>query len=582
MRIIRAMLIVACAVLSTQNARAAEPFDPFRPPTIGETIGRNVEKLISAVQNFREAGAQANQEIEAARKAFWSQYPNGPRYAATQEAFANALHAKYLYYLSIAAQEDCSGPAMTVLDRLSKLDGGIPDDAWLAFCDWISAVRVKLGAGVRPREPLPFSAISKVIPTALALEQFDWYKQARDWSEFVRAGKVPYRSWADVGKTQDPQVYAVYLLQTGKGAGPNIGVFLASHSFPAKLRAATQLFDVLAKIHSRNTMLTMAEKIMRAPRATNAAPGKPDQIVTEPYRMARADDLRKAGWNDAQATICSRQFIDDCYFDLIGPAPTTTTTQPNRTAADQARAAACDQSIAITKELAANKYGERVAAESAKNTEFFEYARELQKQQLPMAERQKRLTEKQQALQESYRLKINELDQKKTQLEQQLRQVEQQLRQADTTCDGYSPSAAQSGDRAPRRQPPAPARPPDILTNGSGPRTVPPNTSATTVQPDRSAAEKARAEACDQKAAIQGQLNANNRALADAQRKVNQDLAAYSRELVKQRLTPAESSQRYREKQEALKESDGVNAAIQKRTELQEQMRQAQKVCTAL
>jgi len=479
MRIIRVALITACVTLTANSARAQDPFDPFRLPTIGDVVARNVQQLLSGIQDFHEAGARASEEIEAARKAFWSQYPNGPRHAATEKAFADALLAKDFYYLSLAAQEDCNGPATRVLDRVSKFDGGIPTDAYLAFCDLVDAVRAHFG--VYGKKQFPFDAIAEVIPAALKLKEFDKYKQARDWSEFARAGKAPYKSWKDLEDSKDPKLYAYVLVQSPTE--------IVGHSFPVQIGASAQRFKYLADKHGNNTMLSMAEKIMHAPRGTTTAIGKPDQIVPNPDRMARADDLRKAGWTDAQSSMCSGKFISDCYLNLIGevdPASTSDSipTPPSTGGPRRGRGGAAGASVGVTQPI-------------------------------------------------------------------------------------------------PTR--PSPTRPPDVNASGSGLPTTTPNVAAAsgTAQSDRSAADQARTEACDQRSVISAQIAATNRERFEAERKMNSELSAYRQELARQHVPAAEAVKRYNEKQATLKESSGINALDQRTKQLGDQQREAQRACIA-
>src|ERR671919_387580 len=99
-RYLTAALLVVCHtvpnVLAQRKRRPADPFDGIAQ----EMLGAQIEEAVTAAINARAAGrveaADISQRVSAARRAFWSQYPNGPQRAEAQRNFADALLEKDL------------------------------------------------------------------------------------------------------------------------------------------------------------------------------------------------------------------------------------------------------------------------------------------------------------------------------------------------------------------------------------------------------------------------------------------------------------------------------------------------------
>ena len=172
------------SVLAQGGRRAPRPADPF-DGIAQEMFGAQIEEAVSAAVNARIAGREAaaaiSQRVSAARRAFWSQYPDGPKRAEAERSFGAALMEKdlmlALVYSGALACPSAPGRMGLVLSPRS-IDGGIPKGAENSFCIWVErGDSIKMG--------------DKAAATAwLKSPEYAAYKLDRDWAEYARAGKV--------------------------------------------------------------------------------------------------------------------------------------------------------------------------------------------------------------------------------------------------------------------------------------------------------------------------------------------------------------------------------------------------------
>jgi tetratricopeptide (TPR) repeat protein len=175
---------LACSWIATAAADQTErpkndPLDEIAAVSIGEFVGGGLAKAAEGAASFGKNAAEASNEIDAARKALWSQYPNGARRAQAEAEFARKLYAKDLYFLTMARVDDrCRGGVlpkqMESLRNLVKMaggeiDGGLADGTAREFCRWVEAAR------------------GKDANSAAALPEYKSYKLGRDWLPFLLA-----------------------------------------------------------------------------------------------------------------------------------------------------------------------------------------------------------------------------------------------------------------------------------------------------------------------------------------------------------------------------------------------------------
>jgi hypothetical protein len=284
-----------------QNRRPSpgpDPLDEIAAAAIFpnfEALGRAAESFAKAKENF----AQANEEIAASRKAFWAQYPNGPRFAEARAAFARNLHAKDLALFTMArldqrcrnqtTREQAMGALIGAVG--GDLDGGVLSGASGTFCRWVDG------------------AARMSVATATSHPFYESYRRDRDWYEFHNAGKVKVGSVADLYLSTDVRWYLMALVWSGMDG--DVGQPPRPPSFPDMLERAQQKVDAVIKTYGREKVVSVATRILQAPKAP------PDPPRTAAYYLANPSAL---GCGAAVSPRTFNPFRDPsvCFDELVG------------------------------------------------------------------------------------------------------------------------------------------------------------------------------------------------------------------------------------------------------------------------
>jgi tetratricopeptide (TPR) repeat protein len=273
------LFIILCEVTTTAGqvnrrrpATRSAPLDEVAAAAVFpnfEALGRAAESFAKA----KEYAAQANEEIATSRKAFWAQYPNGPRFAQAQATFARNLHAKDLSLLTMArldqrcrnqtTREQAMGALIAAAG--GDLDGGVLSGASMTFCRWVEA----------SARMSPFDVTSHPF--------YESYRRDRDWYEFYRAGEVAFGSVADFHTATDVRWYVLALVWNGMDG--DVGTPPRPPSFPDQIERAQQKVDGLVKTYGREKVFSVATRIMQAPKTPVEPPARYS------YRLANAPAL---------------------------------------------------------------------------------------------------------------------------------------------------------------------------------------------------------------------------------------------------------------------------------------------------
>ena len=104
-----------------------DPFDEIAAVSIGEFLGNSVAAAAEGLASFKQNSADVSREGDAARKAFWVQYPNGSRRAQAEAEFARKLYVKDFEGFDFYIDERVAHPQLTA--TLVELAAGEPPDA---------------------------------------------------------------------------------------------------------------------------------------------------------------------------------------------------------------------------------------------------------------------------------------------------------------------------------------------------------------------------------------------------------------------------------------------------------------------
>jgi tetratricopeptide (TPR) repeat protein len=294
-------VLLALDGLQSTTSGQARPRPSAGPDPLDEVMAGslfpNVEALGKAAESFgtaREASAQATQEIAAARKAFWAQYPNGPRFQEVQATFARKLYAKDVALLTFArVDRRCSGGVRSAQTEAlgtlisaagANIDGGVAAGASTTFCRWVEAT-TRMSASTVTSHPF-----------------YESYRRDRDWHELHRAGKVAIGSLSDLYTSNDVAWYVMALVWSGMDG--DVGQPPRPPSFPDMLERAQQKVDALVKAYGRERVFSMATRVMQAPKS--------------PVEDGRGYSYRLA---NPRALGCNPQPVPDvvvCFDELVG------------------------------------------------------------------------------------------------------------------------------------------------------------------------------------------------------------------------------------------------------------------------
>jgi hypothetical protein len=301
-------VLLAIPGLVTTTAGQTRPRPSTGPDPLDEIMAGslfpNIEAIGKAAESFgiaRENAAQASQEIAAARKAFWAQYPNGPRFKEVQATFAQKLYAKDVALLTFArVDRRCSGGVRsaqaealgTVLSAAgANIDGGVAAGASGTFCRWVEAAGGMSASSVTSH---PF---------------YESYRRDRDWQELYRAGKVRVGNLADLFNSTDVRWYVMALVWSGMDG--DVGKPPRPPSFPDNLERAQQKVDALVKTYGREKVFSVATRVMQAPKVP------PDPPRTWALYLANPSAL---GCGAAPSPGTFNPFRDPsvCFDELVG------------------------------------------------------------------------------------------------------------------------------------------------------------------------------------------------------------------------------------------------------------------------
>jgi TonB family protein len=278
-------LVVLLLIVSSPKALNAQ-FD-FELPSIGEMLAEQLTDVARLFGESRRASGNVTRDIQAARKAFWAQYPNGPKRAEAEAAFAQKLFLKDFLVAFAYMGGACVGghnptaQAMTeVMRQLGEIDGGIHDRAIEDFCRWVDDLR-KMG--------MSFTAATQWMSIGPTLKSYERYRKQRDWEEFVAAGKAPFASHGELWDSKNPYYQSLAMMMIVRDT--------TELSFPERVVAADELFNAFAKERGRETLLSASRRLIAAPKS--------------------ADGLSLRDPKAAQALGCKSTSVDRCYHELI-------------------------------------------------------------------------------------------------------------------------------------------------------------------------------------------------------------------------------------------------------------------------
>ena len=305
-RVLLSALVCSWIATATAGQTKRPKNDPFDDIPGVFSIGPMVDALGKAAEGFaamKEAYAEFDREIQAARKDYWAKYPDRPGFAQAEATFAKKLYEKDLNYLLLARVDgrcqggdlsrykNAMGTAMNMAG--GEVDGGLAGGAGSAFCTWVNAARGRTD-----------------VVAATKLPEYATYRRARDWAELVRAGRVTFASPYDLLASKDPRWYALGLIWGRNEYGIKRDA-LVEGIFPDILQRAKATFETLAKTHGREKVLGIARKVMEAPKRP------PDPKIVK-------DGLMDTGFlhlANPQAMGCVTLYanVDECFFQLLLP-----------------------------------------------------------------------------------------------------------------------------------------------------------------------------------------------------------------------------------------------------------------------
>ena len=244
-KIVAAML---CAAMLWTSGALADRFDPCDPryhpitPPDCTAAGRAGKHL----GEMRQAIAEENVAIAAARKRFWETYPDKPGAAEARDEFGKRLDGKDSYYLWVTLT-DALGGVKSVDTVGGKLDGGIPRYASFEFRDWVEAIKFNLGEKSLTDALLknPLALEERLVKAMAASEKKrDIYLFERDWGEFDAVGREP-------AGLDDPAMYFPALCVRGQ---------------KISWEDALAEFDGIVKALGKDNVLRAIQQVHAAPR----------------------------------------------------------------------------------------------------------------------------------------------------------------------------------------------------------------------------------------------------------------------------------------------------------------------------
>ena len=585
------------------------------PARIGAITAVTLKQAMTQAAEFAATKQRITAEIDRARRQYWECYPSCANLAKLGDDFGSWLFTKELFYLDLERFEEIEssvrgggGTPLTTLGRVlgGEVDNGILGQCRKAFDDWTFNLRLNGGeAAVRARDrDAVWRAFEKTLPVYQA------YQQCRDRHEYFFGPKSPLRS-------ADPKTKAMALIAAASNkelaAGEisaqyevltkvfgdrlgwglrcvrleNASVETVAEAFAGCFESETPREAAIALIYRPSVSATFAEDWSRAS-------AQYDQLVAS-VGVTRVHDAAVAvmsaqQWRprtphwfipDPAKSGCPNENPSQCFAYRVKPDDPDNVLGRRVTKLDQPgwmdnvkNVGTGEGFVRVLKTvpptqnalLGANETTTIVVEARVEPNGRVSHAR------VPQG------STKVNPLLSMYA--INAVSQYEFTPPLVNGSPAPVIVSVDVTFvpPKLGPSTGVAGTL------PLPAGRGGVLSPPATPRQSNPaeGTSSNTTRSVQNTAPDQRLEACDQIGVIQAQMNAHRRDLSDPTVRMNQALSEYGRELARQRLPAAERQKRSMEKRSALKESFGITALENKGKELEQQLLQAQRTCTAL
>lgn len=258
--------------------------NPLRPSLAAPcpTIMGQVSKAIDAMRDFQRESAKATAAIQAARRAYWSVFPDGPGVKEAELRFLDLLLQKDFIYMNYALPLGMNDPVVQManlgmmdIDNMGKfprnVDDGIRPYAFPLFANWVNALRRSQG-----REHDGAFATLDIMKTAFE-DQSNYrraYEYARNWAEFMASG-------LDIRKYLTPQVYMVNEMEA------DIALAAAKakpKDLPEPKRAGVDLYNFFVKNFGEKETLAAAAKTLAAPKNSVGGLAQRSEVLIGTYQ----------------------------------------------------------------------------------------------------------------------------------------------------------------------------------------------------------------------------------------------------------------------------------------------------------
>ncbi len=269
-----AAALVAISAASALRGAKPAPYDPFDDFAIGMwagSVGTGLADAAAGLGDYIHGIDELSKDIAAARARFWREYPNGPHFAQASAEFNRLLTDKDLViaYFEVMSGRLANGNQRTTLMDLleplarNKLDGGIPPVCGGHFYAWVSFIRslAKIDERWARGRSLDeyFAGLGALGPAwAKSAPAYEVYRIARNYSEFVRAGRLPTGPHA-AGS------YVRLLIFLGRTKRLFSGPRAEGHDVLGEVRAETEeTYQDLTRLFGEAKVHQAAERVMKA------------------------------------------------------------------------------------------------------------------------------------------------------------------------------------------------------------------------------------------------------------------------------------------------------------------------------
>jgi len=247
------------------------------------SIMDNVSRAIDRMQDFQRESAKMTAAIQAARRAYWKVFPDGPGVKAAELTFLQVLMEKDFTYVNYALPLGMSDPVVQIanvgmmdMDNMGKfprnVDDGIRPYAFPLFANWITALRRSQG-----REHDGTFATLDIMKTAIE-DRSNYrraYEDARNWAEFMASG-------LDIRKYLTPQIYMVNEMEA------DIALAAARakpKDLPEPKLASAGLYDFFVKNFGEKETTAAAAKTLAAPKNSIGGLAQRAEVLVGTYQQ---------------------------------------------------------------------------------------------------------------------------------------------------------------------------------------------------------------------------------------------------------------------------------------------------------